>query len=126
MQTFLPYQSFTDSARCLDRQRLGKQRLECKQILNALRGKTKGWANHPVTKMWAGYEQALCLYAIAICLEWRMRGYRDSQLSFFAALLGQGPVAMPPFVGDAKFHASHQVRLYNKNPQFYSMFKDAA
>ena len=36
MQTFLPYADYTRTAKCLDRQRLGKQRVECKQILNAL------------------------------------------------------------------------------------------
>jgi len=62
MQTFLPYSSFIESVRCLDRQRLGKQRVEALQILNALNGKSKGWTNHPATKMWCGYEEALCLY----------------------------------------------------------------
>ena len=28
MQTFLPYSNFKKSAKCLDRQRLGKQRVE--------------------------------------------------------------------------------------------------
>lgn len=36
MQTFLPYPDFKKSAQCLDYQRLGKQRLECKQILQTL------------------------------------------------------------------------------------------
>ncbi|MFN7881952.1 MAG: pyrimidine dimer DNA glycosylase/endonuclease V, partial [bacterium] len=33
MQTFLPSPSFAESARILDNKRLGKQRVECKQIL---------------------------------------------------------------------------------------------
>lgn len=36
MQTFLPYPSFHKSANCLDNRRLGKQRVECLQILNTL------------------------------------------------------------------------------------------
>lgn len=36
MQTFLPYASGTKSARVLDAQRLGKQRVECLQILASL------------------------------------------------------------------------------------------
>lgn len=36
MQTFLPYISFEESAACLDYRRLGKQRLEAKQLLNAI------------------------------------------------------------------------------------------
>jgi len=43
MQTFLPYQNFTKSAQCLDRQRLGKQRVEAWQILQAITNPSYGW-----------------------------------------------------------------------------------
>lgn len=36
MQTFLPYSDFTKSAQCLDNRRLGKQRVECLQILQTI------------------------------------------------------------------------------------------
>ena len=36
MQTFLPYADLRDSVVCLDNKRLGKQRVECLQILNVL------------------------------------------------------------------------------------------
>ena len=36
MQTFLPYPAFDLSAQVLDRQRLGKQRVETLQVLKAL------------------------------------------------------------------------------------------
>ena len=78
MQTFLPYSSFIKSVRCLDRQRLGKQRVEALQILNALNGKSKGWTNHPATKMWRGYEEALCLYKDLCIQEWMERGYKNT------------------------------------------------
>jgi hypothetical protein len=57
MQTFLPYYSFEESAKCLDYRRLGKQRVEVYQIINILEGKNKtnGWVNHPAVKMWIGY-----------------------------------------------------------------------
>lgn len=48
MQTFLPYPSFVESAKCLDRQRLGKQRVEVLQLLKALLVPGSGWGNHPV------------------------------------------------------------------------------
>ena len=38
MQTFLPYSSFTESAKILDWRRLGKQRVEGMQIINAISG----------------------------------------------------------------------------------------
>ena len=37
MQTFLPHRSFSKSAETLDYRRLGKQRVEAKQILEAIR-----------------------------------------------------------------------------------------
>ncbi len=42
MQTFVPH---TAIAKCLDYRRLGKQRVECKQILAAM-NTTTGWSNH--------------------------------------------------------------------------------
>lgn len=54
MQTFLPYSSFKDSARVLDRQRLGKQRVENMQIITALLDPDYGWQNHPAVNMWRG------------------------------------------------------------------------
>ena len=66
MQTFLPYESFKQSARVLDWRRLGKQRVEGMQIINAIEGKPrqdskpyKGWLNHPATVMWRPYLNAL-------------------------------------------------------------------
>ena len=54
----LPYTDFIKSAKCLDYKRLGKQRVEAKQILNILLGETTktGWRNHPSVLMWYGYE----------------------------------------------------------------------
>lgn len=78
MQTFLPYEDFAATALVLDRQRLGKQRVETMQILTALLT-GRGWVNHPATLMWAGYEVALLDYQLAVCDEWTaVRGYRDS------------------------------------------------
>ena len=61
MQTFLPHKSFKKSLKVLDWRRLGKQRVEAHQVLNVLLGRTetKGWRNHPITRMWDGYEPAL-------------------------------------------------------------------
>ena len=69
MQTFLPYESFEKSAQTLDWRRLGKQRVEGMQIINAITGKTrkdgkpyKGWINHPCSVMWRDYAPALKHY----------------------------------------------------------------
>lgn len=123
MQTFLPYPSFVDTAEALDRQRLGKQRVETLQIMSALLTGS-GWVNHPATKMWAGYERGLYLYQQAVCFEWVRRGYYDSCLSKTAELYFEyrpawvGPTD-PPWMGDVGFHISHQSNLIRKDPEFY-------
>lgn len=80
MQTFLPYVNFYESAKCLDYRRLGKQRVQAKQIYDILTGntKSKAWSNHPATKMWSGYEDALALYYNEIVVEWIARGYKNN------------------------------------------------
>ena len=85
MQTFLPFSDFTASAKALDRQRLGKQRVECLQLLKAMlpppikkRKKRTGWINHPALLMWVGYEASLVNYALEVIAEWKSRGYKDT------------------------------------------------
>lgn len=117
MQTFLPYASFEDSAKSLDMRRLGKQRVEVKQILIALT-EGRGWVNHPATKMWRGYESALAEYGVAICTEWRSRGYKDSLLPQFEERLTESSVT-PPWLGDEDFHLSHRSNLLRKAPDHY-------
>lgn len=122
MQTFLPYANFEQTAKSLDYRRLGKQRVEVKQILNALDGKSKGWINHPATKMWEGYEGALALYGMAICLEWLERGYKDSLLPEFTDrfIAEHENLELPPIVGDARLHLSHKSNLLRKDPIYYT------
>lgn len=120
MQTFLPFPRYRESAAALDRQRLGKQRVEAWQILGALEGRTNGWSNHPAARMWRGYERALCLYGLAVCDEWIRRGYRDTMRERFAsALQCHAGAARPAWLGDEDFHRSHQSNLLRKAPEHY-------
>lgn len=123
MNTFLPYADFEASAKVLDRARLGKQRVECKQILRALRGETAGWRNHPAARMWRGHERSLCDYAIAVCREWRRRGYRDSLLPWFELMrLELRNTDAPSWLGRIDIHASHRSNLLRKDPERYGQF----
>jgi hypothetical protein len=131
MQTFLPYSNFSNSAAVLDYKRLGKQRSECKQLLNVLMGIGKvnkngniAWSKHPACLMWKGYEKALCYYGIAVCLEWRARGYKDSCLDFFieAYQILSGDLKIPEFIGNEDFHLSHRSNLMRKDSNFYSKY----
>jgi hypothetical protein len=127
MQTFLPYPSYAQSARVLDYRRLGKQRVETKQILLAMSKTTGGWRNHPATKMWRGHEVELALYGAAMCQEWLRRGYKDSLYAFFMQshcdLESDGRDPMPPpWLGDETIHASHRSNLLRKDPAYYGQF----
>lgn len=126
MHTFLPYPDFRKSAEVLDWRRLGKQRVECKQLINALLDPTrKGWQNHPATNMWRGHLAALALYGLRCCEEWRRRGYQDSLLPFFEAHLAPDNPAecsFPPWLGREEVHASHRSNLLRKEPGHYRIF----
>ncbi len=121
MQTFMPEPTFSRSLVVLDRQRLGKQRVEAKQLLRALNGETKGWVNHPATRMWRGHEGALAVYGEMTCLLWRSRGYQDSLLPYFLEMQRQhaDTLALPGWMGDADFHRSHRSNLIRKDQAFY-------
>lgn len=136
MQTFMPVRSFSGSAFHLDSKRLGKQRVECKQILIALGvgvGQHQGnrgssWRNHPAVRMWRGYEVALCEYSTAVCNEWRRRGFADVLMPQFIESRHNilcdarfGP-DNPAWLGMDEFHASHRSNLLRKMPAFYSKF----
>lgn len=62
MNTFLPFDDFRKSAKCLDKKRCFKQVVETYQILNILDGKSVGWKNHPAVRMWVGYRDCLQYY----------------------------------------------------------------
>ncbi len=119
MQTFLVSPDFNKSAKSLDMRRLGKSRLEAKQIYFALTIPDYSWKNHPAVKMWRGHLGALSEYGIAICNEWRARGYQDNQLPFFLERR-EANCPMPKWLGNPEFHLSHQSNLIRKLPSHYS------
>lgn len=122
MQTFLPYRDFKKTARSLDRQRLGKQRVETYQLLRALNGETKGWVNHPAARMWSGHEKTLVVYGTTICAEWKNRGYVDNMQARIGEYFYKFPDSEerpPPWLGDQEFHLSHQSNLVRKFPEHY-------
>jgi hypothetical protein len=131
MQTFLPYADFAESVQSLDYRRLGKQRVETLQVLKALLqggGLHGGWARHPASRMWEGYELALLKYQEETCKEWvEGRGYKDtcwekSQAFFTEEQLADykaGNYEMPPWFGDPDFHNAHLSNLVRKAPEIY-------
>jgi hypothetical protein len=137
VQTFVPDNNFGSISSVLDRQRLGKQRVESWQILNTLghidrgdlymtdkRGvkRKRGWTNHPAVLMWKGNEWFLCLYSEAICKEWIGRGYKDTMLERFEGWRENNPnvsINAPLWWGDELVHRSHRSKLLEKNYDHY-------
>lgn len=123
MQTFLPYADYVASAKCLDRQRLGKQRVETLQILTTIVYGSR-WENHPAVAMWRGYELSLCSYGEIICKEWLRRGYKDTCKAKISAMrdVFRGHYGIPPFADDEAFCSAHRAALLAKNYAHYSQF----
>ena len=119
MQTFLPYPSFTKSAACLDNQRLGKQRVECMQILKAISTPSYGWQAHPAVHMWRGCEASLKRYSLVICAEWIERGFNDTCFEKISTMVVPEGPAYPQWFRNPDFHQSHQSNLIRKLPSHY-------
>jgi hypothetical protein len=132
VQTFLPYADFERSARSLDPKRLGKQRVECLQVLRGLTIPTYGWRHHPAVKMWRGHAEALGRYSFTCCEVWTELGFGDTCAATIGAELAQDGVvhvrtqqeladagALPPWLGDEALHLSHRSALVRKDPAFY-------
>jgi hypothetical protein len=120
MQTFLPVPDFTESAQMLDYRRLGKQRVEAKQVYLALTEPEYGWRNHPAVKQWVGYEGLVAAYGLAMCNEWVRRGYNDTLTPWFAERVA--PSVTPFWLGMDLFHSSHRSNLLRKDPAFYGAY----
>jgi hypothetical protein len=139
VQTFVPVKLDTEVAKVLDNKRLNKQALEAWQILMVLtkldpmgnHREPKGWVNHPAVKMWRGHEGALSMYAKAMVIEWKRRGYNSTigdkvdatvrtaiQMNRITADSGINP----DWRIDDAVMASHRLALLVKDYEWYSQF----
>jgi hypothetical protein len=129
VQTFLPYPDFERTADVLDDRRLGKQRVEVLQILNAMHRAGGGWANHPATRMWRGYEPALVAYGLAMIDVWTGKGRADTVREKILPHLHGEPVRrqqelaalemLPPWLGREDIHRAYRSALVRKMPEHY-------
>jgi len=122
MITFLPVADFDASARMLDTRRLGNQRVEARMILRWLRNPLRYARQQAAgyTAMWRGHEDALAAYYNACCEEWARRGKANIECTPEA--LPAGGVALPPWLGDERLHATHRAALMFKEPDHYAQF----
>lgn len=117
MNVFTPFASPLKTAEAMikDTHRYNKQIIECQQILDAISGKKKGWANHPVVKMYAEHEMWLKEYMR--CLECLKNG--DLEGMFGNEIMSSRHT--PPFL-TTDFCNQHKRRLYTKSPDRYPQF----
>lgn len=90
------------------------------QILNTLRGKSKGWRNHPAVLMWYGYEKALEAYHDVMILEWISRGFRNNMTLMKPGDLSH--IEWPHWCWERKVFASHRSNLLRKDAAFYGQY----
>lgn len=121
MQTFLPYRSFIESARCLDYSRLGKQRVEAYQIIKTIEENRKAWANHPAVLMWRNHIRELKFYFDCMVTEWAKRGYKNNYPLLFKTSDSLQVIHTPYWITE-KLIISHRSNLLRKDPEYYSQF----
>ena len=117
MQVFIPYASPFETAMAMrgDSRRFNKQIIETRQILAAIYDPSKGYANHPVTKMYKHHTAWLNLYLQTFEL------VRDNNLFLarFKSLCADR--RRPKWMTD-ELCDQHKRRLYTKNEKHYKDF----
>lgn len=134
-----------ETARLLDKRRLGKQRVEAKQIIDSLEEydltgqiSKKGWSNHPATKSWIGFTNHLKVYFNIIVREWINRGCQNNmplydideslynivpcdfdgtKATYDSNLFNE--YSFPFWISFPPFYLSHQASLCRKDPKHY-------
>jgi len=125
-QTWVPELDFEQCAAVLDNKRLGAQRGEGLIVVRALtdRYPSGAWSQHPAVRMWRGYLPAFCRYGIAVCREWRSRGFSDGCLEQYLWWLDRMKddlryQKLPPWWGASEVHESHRAALVRRLPSHY-------
>ena len=126
MQTFVPYNNFQNIVECLDYRRLGKMRVESRQLYNAITGVTingrlSQWRHHSVALAWKGCEDALMMYSNYCILEWVRRGHNNT-MPIHPIGIDVSTVKLP-FWWNGEVHSVHRAVLLGKNYDWYKQFE---
>lgn len=122
MNVFVPYQSPIECAKALygDR-RFQKQIIECRQMINAIDGKTEAWSNHPCTKMYKPYREWLVYYKNCLYFYGEHKKYGMS-ISNAENYSQKADAIRPPFLTE-EFCDQHKRRLFTKSHDLYPQFE---
>lgn len=113
MQVFI-VGSPLETAKALDKLRLNKQIIECKQILDALKGR-KAWSNHPCVLQYKSKEGYDWLLDYLYCLKCYKEGLYKLAREF-------SDQAFKPNFHTEEYYNQMKRRLYTKNKENYSQW----
>ncbi len=123
--------NFRNMAKSLDRQRRFKQAVEVKEILLTIERKKSspenakiGFKNHPIVLMWLNYEECLKHYFNAFFDQLQEDGFVMKKLQKYENLQPMEKTNIPWFLYFEPLVYSHLARLVQKDPVYYSHFKD--
>ena len=101
-----------ETAMALDRKRLNKQIIECQQMIDAIEGKTKAWANHPCTLQYKNHKEWLMNYRACLLR------YREGEFGRAETSSRWCELHKPEFHTKEYFQQMKR-RLYTKSPNLY-------
>ena len=116
MQVFIIGTPF-ETASILDKRRLNKQIIECKQILQALSGESKAWSNHPAIIQYRSHQMWLIDYMKCLV------AYQEGNM-FSAQMFSAACEHIKPFWHCQDYFDQMKRRLYTKDPVFYADFAE--
>lgn len=123
MQIFLPYTDIINVAKCLDKRRLHKQIVECKQIIKAITGESEAWKNHPIVKMYKNNLEFVKVYLKVLEDYWELKQKNedvDNNLGIYSSN-ERAKFLLPNFINN-EYLATMKGRLYVKDPVHYADF----
>jgi hypothetical protein len=118
MQVFLPFPDIKKSLDCLDKRRLGKQRVEVRMVMgfntiNTSKGiKYSHWLYHPVVEMFRYNGNFIIEYYNRTLEEFHKRGCNNIKLTPFDFPFTL--ISYPKWWGDDRLHLSHRSNLLRK------------
>ena len=104
------------TASILDKKRLHKQVVECKQIMNALEGKTNAWVNHPAVLQYKNDIEWLKRYMMCLI------SYREGDMQNAIKYSYHANLYTPEWHSN-EYYIQMRRRLYTKDSNYYKYFE---
>lgn len=108
-----------DTFEVLDKRRLNKQKIECKQIMDAIDGISTAWKNHPIVKSYTPYRKWLSVYY------WLIEEYTSSNSDLLMMFhYNKWLWENKPIFHTEEYFNQMKRRLYTKDNKLYSLYSE--